>query len=118
MNVYYKGRVIADDAGIADSFWTRFRGLMGRKSLKDGEGLLLTHCPSVHCFFMKIPIDAVHLSKDMTVLGVETLPPWSVGRRIRGTAHILELRAGGADVAIGDFLEFSGNGVEQDAGNR
>ena len=110
-------RIIASNIKLADSFWARFRGLMGRKSLGDGEGLLLTYCLSVHCFFMRIPIDAVHLSKNMTVLGVETLRPWSVGRIIRGTAHILELGAGGAAVSAGDSIEFQANGGETDAGN-
>ena len=110
MIVYCNDRVLADSIKVADSFWTRFRGLMGRKSLTSGEGLLLMHCPSVHCFFMKIPIDAVHLSKDMTVLGIETLPPWSVGRSIKGTAHILELKAGNTLVSAGDVLKFHDNG--------
>jgi uncharacterized membrane protein (UPF0127 family) len=75
---------------------------MGKKRLEKGEGLLLENCASVHCFFMRMPIDAVYLSKDLTVLGVETLRPWRIGRWFRGTKHVLELEAGqAADVTVG-----------------
>jgi len=47
----------------------------------------------------------VYLSKDMTVLGIETLSPWSVGRHIKSTAHVLELAAGTALVSAGNVLE-------------
>ncbi len=98
------GRVLADKVEAADTFLKRFRGLMGRKSLADGEGLLLLNCSSIHCFFMKIAIDAVYLSEDMTVLGKETLAPWKIGGRFQKTAHVLELAAGAADVAVGQSL--------------
>ena len=97
--------VLADKVGLADSFISRFKGLMGRKRICGGEGLLLMNCPSVHSFFMKISIDVVYLSRDMTVVGIETLPPWQIGRRVKGTSHVLELAAGAALVSVGDVLE-------------
>ncbi len=99
------GLILASKVQVADDFFPRFKGLMGKKSLDDGEALLLMNCPSIHCFFMKIPIDAVYLSKDMTVLSHETLYPWSIGSRVKGTAHVLELAAGKALVSEGDVLE-------------
>lgn len=105
MIVLCEGRTIASNVKIADSFFTRFKGLMGKKSLRNGEGLLLKNCSSIHCFFMKIPIDAVYLSKDMTVLGVETLPPWRIGCRVKKTTHVLELAAGTALVTCGKVLQ-------------
>ncbi|MPN59312.1 hypothetical protein SDC9_207033 [bioreactor metagenome] len=65
---------------------------------------MLFNCPSIHCFFMKMTIDTVYLSEDMTVLGKETLAPWKIGRRFIKTAHVLELAAGTADVAAGETL--------------
>ena len=102
--------VLADRVGLADSFITRFKGLMGKKSLSNGEGLLLMHCSSVHCFFMKITIDVVYLSKNMTVLGVETLPPWRIGRHVKGTAHVLELAAYTVSALVGSQLEIQKGG--------
>lgn len=104
--VFCNGRLLADKVKPADTFRARFLGLMGKKQLAEGEGLLLLHCPGIHCFFMKIPIDAVYLSEDLTVLGRETLSPRKVGRRFPGTAHVLELSAGKAGVSAGDRLTF------------
>ena len=104
MVVMCEEHVLASHVRAANNFITRFKGLMGEKNLGDGEGLLLMDCPSIHCFFMKIPIDAVYLSKNMTVLGFETLSPWSIGRHVKGTAHVLELAAGTAALSVGNVL--------------
>lgn len=101
------GRVIADKVKTADSFLSRFIGLMGKKSLDDGEGLLLLKCSSIHCFFMKIPIDAVYLSGDMKVLYKETVFPWRLGKIVRGAKHILELGEGKAGMDIGETIDIS-----------
>ena len=37
-----EGRPLAQSAGLADSFWQRARGLLGRPPLAEGEGLLVT----------------------------------------------------------------------------
>lgn len=79
---------------VVDTFTEKFFGLMGKKNLDCDEGLMLMHCSSIHCFFMKIPIDAVYLSKGMRILGMETISPWHVGKRIKNTVHVLELKAG------------------------
>lgn len=105
LKIYCDSREIADRVSLADTFFTRFKGLMGKKSLAAGEGLLLLDCPSIHCFFMKMPIDAVYLSGDMTVLGIETLSPWKLGRHVKNTVHVLELGACTAFVSTGDKLE-------------
>ncbi len=110
MVVKCDGKILADKVGLANSFFTRLKGLMGKEHLEDGEGLLLMHCSSVHCFFMKTTIDAVYLSKNMTVLGTETLTPWSVGRHIKGAAHVLELATGTASFSCGAVLEIDKGG--------
>lgn len=100
---------MADKVRIADTYLTRFKGLMGEKSLTEGEGLLLLNCPSVHCFFMKITIDVIYLSGDMRVLGTQTLAPWNIGRHVKKTAHVLELPEGSAWVTAGDVLKLYDN---------
>jgi uncharacterized membrane protein (UPF0127 family) len=103
--VFCGTHLLANKVKLAATFFSRFKGLMGKSQLEDGEGLLLTNCRSIHCFFMKMSIDAVYLSKDMTVLAVETLAPWSIGRQVKHTAHVLELAAGAAHVSVADKLE-------------
>lgn len=91
MKIYIKDVLLADKVKIADNFFLRLRGLLGKKSLNSGEGLLLINCPSIHCLFMKFTIDAVYLSDNMMVLDKETIQPWRIGKRVKGTCHILEL---------------------------
>ena len=95
MRVFCRDCILADGVKEADSFFRRLKGLMGTAALEEGEGLLL-NSSLIHCFFMKIPIDAVYISKNMTVLGKETLKPWRIGKRFGGTKYTLELGAGAA----------------------
>ena len=99
MTIRCEGIILADNVRRADSFMKRLIGLMGKKHLEDGEGLLL-NCSAVHCFFMKIPIDTVYISGDMTVLGAETLRPWRIGKWLRGTRYVLELKAGASSPVV------------------
>ena len=55
---------------LAESLWLRMRGLLGRDQLADGEGLLLRPASSIHMFFMRFPIDAVFLDRELNVLRV------------------------------------------------
>ena len=105
MKIYCDNYILGDRIKLANKFFNRLKGLMGKKRLEKGEGLLLLNCSLIHNFFMEIPIDAVYLSHDMTVLAVETLQPWKLGKIIKNTSHILELDAGAAWVTVGDMLE-------------
>ena len=89
--VYQGTRLIAARVALADSFLTRFKGLMFRRALAPGEGLLLKNCSAIHCCFMRFPIDVIYLDKDMAVVGIETVKPWRVGRIFPGAKHVLEL---------------------------
>lgn len=64
---------------MADSFATRFRGLMlrPRDFLPMGTGLLIAPCNSIHMMFMRFPIDVVYIDKNYRVLKcVKNLPLW------------------------------------------
>jgi uncharacterized protein len=94
------GAVIADRVEPAMGFWARFRGLMGRPRLAQGEGLYLPDS-SIHMFFMRFPIDALFLAlpdRDGTrkvVAMRHELPPWlGIVLPVRGAAGVVELRAG------------------------
>ena len=81
-------------AEVADSFLTRFCGLMGRCRLAAGHGLLLMPCNSVHMCFMRFAIDVVYLDKEKHILKVvERLAPWT-GLSACWQAHaVLEMPA-------------------------
>lgn len=106
MKIYRDDLLIGDRIELANSFGNKLVGLIGKKVLLDGEGLLLMGCPAIHCFFMKVPIDAVYLSKEMKVVGMETIQPWRLGRRFADTANVLELAEGITKntIKVGDCL--------------
>ena len=54
-----RGTQLAARAGRARSFRARLLGLMGRRTLPPGTGLLFPGTPWVHTCFMRLPIDAV-----------------------------------------------------------
>ena len=56
-------QVIAEKGLIAESFWERLRGLIGRKDFRAGEGLWFESANNIHMWFMSIPIDVVFLKK-------------------------------------------------------
>ena len=65
------------DAEVAGSFWARARGLIGRKSLEPGTGMLIPSCNAIHTFFMRFPIDAAFLDReDRIVKVVRNIRPW------------------------------------------
>ena len=91
------GDVVCERCSVADNPLTRMRGLLGRRSLEPGEGLLLRPAGSIHMFFMRFPIDAVFLSPDGEVLKVSAnVRPWRTAGA-RGAKAVIELRAGEAD---------------------
>jgi uncharacterized membrane protein (UPF0127 family) len=89
-----RGRVICERCTVADRALARLRGLLGRRDLPRGEGLLLRPSPSVHTWFMRFAIDVVFLDGDLRVLDARSdVRPWRMAGR-RGTRAVLELAAG------------------------
>ena len=70
-------RIAGVEAEVARSFGARVRGLIGRRGLAPGEGLLILKCNAIHTFFMSFPIDATFLDKnDRVVRVVRNIRPW------------------------------------------
>jgi uncharacterized protein len=101
------GRVVCEQLLVAARPLRRMRGLLGRRSLPRGEGILLRPAASIHTFFMRFAIDAVFLDRELIVVGIEPeLRPWRTAGR-RGANSVVELAAGECarrDVAVGDRL--------------
>ncbi|MHB0995752.1 MAG: DUF192 domain-containing protein [Elusimicrobiales bacterium] len=104
-----RGLQVSAEASRAETFVTRLFGLIPRRSLGEEEGLWLEPCAMIHMWFMRFPIDAVFLDKDLKVLRVlENFGTWRFSPWVRGSRGVLELPAGRAAgrVAEGDLLEF------------
>lgn len=101
------GSTLCDRCVLADTVLRRLKGLIGRVGLAPTECMLVTPAPAVHTWFMRFPIDAVFVDRELRVVGVAPeLRPWRFARRPRARA-VVELAAGEAarrDVHVGERL--------------
>ena len=101
------GRVVCEHLLVAARPLQRMRGLLGRDSLAQDEGILLRPAGSIHTFFMRFAIDVVFLDRDLAVVGIEpSLAPWRTAGR-RGAKSVVELASGECErrgIEIGDAL--------------
>jgi uncharacterized protein len=99
---------ICESCVVAHRMLPRMRGLLGRRALAPGEGMLIRPAPSIHTYFMRFSIDAVFLSRDGEVLKVASnVAPWRM-RSCRKAYAVLELAAGEAQrrgIAVGDHIQ-------------
>jgi uncharacterized membrane protein (UPF0127 family) len=105
------GASLGERIRVADSWWTRFRGLLGTPPLAPGEGLLIDPCRSVHMFGMRYPIDVAFLDRAGKVVGLcHRLAPGARSPWIHAARSALELPAGtltAAGITEGDLLTLS-----------
>ena len=83
-------------AEVARSFLRRAVGLIGRRGLPPGEGLLILRCNAIHTCFMRFPIDATFLdAHDNVVRVVRNIRPgrlfvwggWRARKVLETAAH-------------------------------
>ena len=105
-----RGSVLGGEVAVADRWWLRLRGLLGRPPLAPGEGLLLDPCRAVHMLGMRYPLDVAFVDERSTVVALyHGLAPrartgWHPAR------YALELPAGtlqSTGTAPGDTLRWS-----------
>mgnify|MGYP000891545934 CR=1 FL=1 len=102
-------KMVGDKIKVADSFVKRFKGLMLSNELKDGEGMLIKPCNSIHMMFMKYAIDAIFLDSENRVKAIyENLKPWTGITKIHSDVKsVLELKSGSAKqsgISTGNIL--------------
>jgi uncharacterized membrane protein (UPF0127 family) len=101
------GAVLCERCVAADTPLARMRGLLGRKELPRGEGMLLRPAASVHTAFMRFPIDVVFVDGAGRVLDIaHSVRPWRA-IACRGAKAVVELAAGECsrrDLEPGDEL--------------
>jgi len=104
-------KILADNLEIANGYFSRMRGLLGRKSLEKGKGMYINSCNSIHSFFMKFKFDAVFINKKNEVIYlIEHMPAWRVSKICFSACSVIELPSGvikDTQTNIGDLLEFS-----------
>jgi uncharacterized protein len=94
---------------VADTSLARLVGLLGKRRLDAGCGLLIRPSSGVHTFGMLFSIDVVALDKDLQVLQLwPRLAPFRMTSVSLKTRSILELPAGQISdcrMRVGDQLE-------------
>ncbi|WP_263356075.1 DUF192 domain-containing protein [Acidicapsa ligni] len=102
------GGMLAASVKIAETTWSRMRGLLGRNSLGNGEGLWIWPSSGVHTIGMSFAIDVIGLDRNKQVIKL-----WShlVPGRITSVSwklrSVIELPAGiiaESGIKIGDAL--------------
>jgi hypothetical protein len=105
-----RGTVVATRLAVAERWWQRLRGLLGRRALDDGEALLLAPCRGVHMLGMRFAIDVAFVARDGKVVAVyPALAPGARTRMHRDAWGALELAAGAlatSGTVIGDRLSW------------
>jgi uncharacterized protein len=104
---------LATDLAVADTHWSRLRGLLGLASsdFRNGSGLWIVPCHGVHTLGMGFPIDVIYLDRSMTVIHVQSdLQPWRFAPVRSQAASVLELpcrMAAETRTALGDRIEIT-----------
>jgi uncharacterized membrane protein (UPF0127 family) len=104
------GKELAANLTVADTLFSRAKGLLGKKSLPQGEGLLITPCKGVHTFLMKFPIDVVFLDEENRIIeSLTDFKPHRMTKVLLACSSVLELPAGtvrASDSIIGNQIAF------------
>lgn len=110
------GETICSDVGLADTFLSRFIGLMMSSSKKnlllksEKEGIKES---SIHMLFMLYPIDAIWLDSEKKIVDIKkNLKPFSmrIFKPKKPAMYVLEIGKGrlgeNTDLREGDLLKF------------
>ncbi len=90
-----QANVIGTRIAIADTFFTRLIGLLGRRGLDEDAGLWIRPSSGVHTFGMLFPIDVVALDRRLRVHAVwPNLRPWRLSGVSWKIHSIVELPSG------------------------
>ena len=90
-----RNTILVEDGRVADTVWTRLRGLLGHKPLRPGEGLLLRGEKAIHTIGMGFAIDVLFLDRDGFVkLSIPAMAPFRASPFVSGATDVLELPAG------------------------
>jgi len=112
---------LATEMRVANSHWTRFRGLVGMKPERFGfgQGLWIIPCHGVHTWGMRFAIDVVYLNSNQVVVHLEeNIKPWSFAPVRIDSATVLEVPSHtiwNSGTRVGDQIELRMARVQPEA---
>jgi len=87
--------LISKNVILADTFWQRLRGLLGKKGLNGNESMYFKNCNSIHTFFMKFDLDVIFVDRDLKIVDVKrNLKPNRMTIPLIHAAHVFEFEGG------------------------
>ena len=105
--LFHNGQPTGLQLELAEGFFRRALGLLGRSSLAEDRGLWIRRCARVHTFAMRFTIDVLMVDRDGQIVSIATVPPWRAGPPGAAGGDAVELAAGTASrlgLELGDLL--------------
>lgn len=102
---------LASELEVADTHWSRLKGLIGRRSasFQSGKGLWIVPCHGVHTLAMGYAIDVVYLDAAKVVVHLEeSVKPWRLTPLRMDAATVIEVpchTVWSTDTKVGDQIE-------------
>lgn len=111
------GTILAGSASIADHFFTRLKGLIGKKTMPKGEALIISPCSMVHCIGMKMNIDVLFVTNTGKIIKIiSPMRPGQISPYIRNACYVVELPASQAaqtGTKEGDWIRIDADCADQ-----
>lgn len=95
MHLYINDKITDIKIEVAENFFSKAAGLIGKKNLPEKTGLLIMKCKGIHTFFMRFPIDVVFINSNNKVVKIiENLKPWRMPMPVLSSKFVLEFPSG------------------------
>ena len=106
-----RNTILVENGRVADTAWTRLRGLLGHKPLQPGEGLVLRGEKAIHTIGMGFAIDVLFLDREGIVNHfIPAMAPFRASPFVSPATDVLELPAGTiarTRTELGDLIELT-----------
>lgn len=101
-------QLLIENLELAESFFARGKGLLGRKNLADSNALWIKPCNNIHTCFMNFAIDCIFVNKKMEIEKIVSgVKPYKIIGPFWKASSVFETAAGLADkwkLQVGDQL--------------
>lgn len=90
----------------ANTFFKRFKGLMGKKDFDDALLFMNLLDSSIHTFFTRFTIDVYFIDENKIIFEKTSLKPWKIYTPKKQAKYILETKKDKLKLKIGDCLDY------------
>lgn len=108
-----RNTVLGQNISVAETTLSRMVGLLGRRGLEPGTGLIIYPTQAIHTVAMRFPIDVIFADRNWRVVHVRpVMVPYRFTTLHWRARCVIELPAGvisGTSTAVGDQLSVEDN---------